>query len=122
MIQRNTKKLWKLLMLIMVTIALYSWVGTISENSFMSNFSTGVAVPVLFTLFNEGYRELNKYSNTLQLAEETKKLFDMGIINEKERDYRIKLIVELENNKIRRNHKYNKELESEISKYINCKS
>jgi len=122
MIQRNTKKLWRLMMFIIVTITLYSWVGAISDDSFISNLSTGVAVPILFTLFNEAYKELNKLNNTVQLAEETKKLYEMGIINEKEKDYRIKLIVDLENDRIRRNHKYIKESESEITKYINCKN
>ena len=122
MIQRNTKKLWNLMMFIIITISLYSWVGTISEDLFISNLSTSVAIPILFTLFNEGYKELNKLNNTVQLAEETKKLYEMDIINENERDYHIKLIVELENNKIKRNHKYNGKLEGEISKFINCKS
>lgn len=117
MYERKKKYLYALVTMIILSIALYAILMAQSNDDTFRNLATFLAFPVLSVLLSNTFNEWNEHSDNLKKAEKNEKLKELGIISNKEYEYRKKEIIKLENRTVENNHKELKK--DEIDSYKN---
>lgn len=125
--EKVNKKLTTLLAIIMLVIIIllihYSYtVALYGESNSTALFILVFAIPLFLELFSKNYDYYMKQGDSLYKAEETEKLYKLGIINKYEYRDRRKTIIESENDYIRiirKNKNFEKYLNSTNSVPLN---
>lgn len=79
--------------------------STLFSNSLINKFSFAFIIPILLTLIYKMIDEFNSSRNTAKQARDLESLKELGIISEEEYKFRKNQIIELENERVKYNHK-----------------
>ncbi len=104
--------------------ATYLVIASRTDNELFKLLSTFIAVPIFLESAKWVLKDIINIYDTSYLAKEAKTLYETGVINKCEFDYRMNEIIALEEKRIKRIHKNecdNKYLKSEENKSIEDK-
>lgn len=108
MIKYYKKNSYIIYLILLFSLATFIGIAIFMRHFFIATYISLIAIPTLMSLLNLVLEDIVK-QNTYELAKRNHEYYMLGIINQHEYQFRKNEIIEMENKKIDKTHKQNKD-------------